>query len=136
MLPIKEGWPWDRKSGRITDFASPEFIFPGRWQHFLPWKSSHACAENPACPAILAILQLQVRRKLAMKRFIGLSVLIILLLATTAIISESSALASTKKRTCSCKTTAKRKTTRTANAKRTPIARQLNSEATQANYKL
>jgi hypothetical protein len=69
-----------------------------------------------------------------MKRFIGLPVLLILLFAMTAILTESSVLASTKKRTCSCKVTSKRKTTRVTAAKRTPIANHATGDSAQANY--
>jgi len=127
ILLVRTEWP-------CISACPRQFIFPQRWQHILPPISSHACVENPACPAILNIKQSQVRGKLAMKRFIGLSLLIIMLIATTAIISESSALASAKKRTCSCKTTTRRKTSRATTAKRTPVANSVNNDATQANY--
>jgi hypothetical protein len=75
-----------------------------------------------------------VRRKFAMKRFIGLPLLLILWFATTAILTETSALAAAKKRTCSCKVTSKRKTVRTTAAKRTSISNQVNGDGAHANY--
>ncbi|MBI3651439.1 MAG: hypothetical protein HY231_10510 [Acidobacteria bacterium] len=68
-----------------------------------------------------------------MKKFIGLSVLVLMLFAATAIITESTASASTKKRSCSCKTT-KRKIVRSTSSRRTPIQHSVNGESGAANY--
>lgn len=70
-----------------------------------------------------------------MKKFISLFVLVIMMMAAGAPISESVALAATqKKRNCSCKPTVKRKTSRTTAAKRTRITNGVNSESASANY--
>ncbi len=69
-----------------------------------------------------------------MKRFIGLSVLILMMIAALAPITESVALASTKKRSCSCKPTVKRRTSRTTTAKRTPVSNRVNDDSSSSNY--
>jgi hypothetical protein len=70
-----------------------------------------------------------------MKKFISLFVLAIMMMAAGAPIGESVALASTqKKRNCSCKPTMKRKTSRATAAKRTSIAKSVNSQAVSDNY--
>jgi hypothetical protein len=69
-----------------------------------------------------------------MKKFISLFVLILMMIAAGAPITESVVLASTKKRTCSCKPTVKRKTTRATTARRTPISNRVNGAPSTANY--
>jgi hypothetical protein len=71
-----------------------------------------------------------------MRKSISLLVLIIMMIAAGAPITESVALASTtKKRTCTCsKPTLKRKTSRATTARRTHIANGVNGESSAANY--
>ena len=69
-----------------------------------------------------------------MRKFISLSVFVIMMMAAGMPITESVALASTKKRTCSCKPTVKRKTSRATTAKRTPISNKVNPDSASATY--
>jgi hypothetical protein len=70
-----------------------------------------------------------------MRKFISLFVLVIMMIAAGAPITESVVLASTrKKRSCSCKPTVKRKTSRTTTAKRTPVSSKVNGVSSSENY--